>query len=102
MNEKKLKQLFESARREPSPAPPMDFATDVLRAVRQMPAAKLKEQFSIFDQLNLWFPRLALVAAAVIILSVAVDYGLTAAGLPELGDGTTQATSQFIFDTGNF
>jgi len=102
MNEKKLKQLFESARREQPPVPPADFAADVLRAVRQVQPAKLKEQFPNFDQLNSWFPRIALAAAAVIALCVAADYGLTAAGLPELGDGTAQASSQFVFNAENF
>ena len=40
MNESKLKQLFESARKETAPAPPPDFAADVLRAVHREPPAK--------------------------------------------------------------
>jgi hypothetical protein len=98
MNEKKLKQLFAAARQEPAPAPAPDFAADVVRAVRQEPPSKLIERFSIFDQLNRWFPRVALAAAAVIILCVAADYGLTAAGLPELNDSVSQASSQLFFD----
>jgi len=98
MNEKKLKQLFSAARREPAPAPNPDFAADVLRSVRQEAQSKSPDQFSIFDQLNRWFPRAALAAAAVIVLCVAADYGLTAAGLPELSDSVSQASSQLFFD----
>ena len=64
MNENKLKQLFESARQETAPAPPPDFAADILRAVRCGPPLKRMENFSVFDQLNLLFPRIALAAAA--------------------------------------
>ena len=95
MNENKLKQLFAAARKEPAPVPPAGFAADVLRAVRQEPAARLAEPGSVFDQLNRWCPRLALASAAVIILCIAADYSFTSAGLPELGDGAAQLSSQF-------
>ena len=68
MNHRKLKQLFASARQETAPAPPEDFAADVLRAIRREPPVAAPETISIFDQLNLWFPRLALAASAVIVL----------------------------------
>lgn len=96
MNNRKLKQLFASARRETAPAPPQDFATDVLRAIRRDPPAVPPETISIFDQLNQWFPRLALAASAVIVLCVAADYGLTMAGVPGLGDGVSQLSSQWL------
>jgi hypothetical protein len=102
MNDNKLKQLFESARRELPTVPPPDFSADVLRAVRREPQAKLKEQFSIFDQLNLLFPRIALAAAAVVILCVAADWGLTAAGLPDLGDGLSQISAQWLLTPNGF
>ena len=97
MNEKKLNQLFASARNESAPAPPADFAADVLRAMHREPQLK-PEAFSIFDQLNLLFPRVALAAAAVIVLCMAADFGLTAAGLPEIGDGAAQVSAQFLFN----
>jgi anti-sigma-K factor RskA len=101
MNDRKLKRLFASARRETAPVPPEDFAADVLRAIRREPPVATPETISIFDQLNLWFPRLALAASAVIVLCVAADYGLTAAGVPGLSDGVSQLSAQwFMTSTG--
>jgi len=34
---------------------------------------------------------------AVIVLCVAADFGLTSAGLPEVGDGAAQVSAQFLF-----
>jgi hypothetical protein len=100
MSEQKLKKLFAAARNETAPAPSADFAADVLRAVRREKMDLSPETFSIFDQLNLLFPKLACVAALVIVLGVAEDFGLTAAGVPDLGDGVSQISSQWLF-TGN-
>ena len=97
MNAKKLNQLFAAARNETTPVPPADFAADVLRAVRREPPLPL-ETLSVFDQLNSLFPRLALAAAAVIVLCAVADFGLTAAGLPEVGDGTARVSAQFLFN----
>ena len=102
MNDKKLKQLLESVRREATPAPPEDFASDVACAVRREPPTKLKGQLSIFDQLNLLFPRLALAAAAVIVLCVVADFGLTVAGVPDLGDGVSQISAQWFLTPNGF
>jgi hypothetical protein len=102
MNEKKLKQLFASARNEPAPAPPEDFAADVLRAVRHEPPAGVPQTLSLFDQLNLLFPRLVVASAAVIALCVAADLGLTAAGVPDLGDGISQISAQWFLAPGGF
>ncbi|HLX96098.1 MAG TPA: hypothetical protein VKU37_10180 [Verrucomicrobiae bacterium] len=96
MNDRKLKRLFASARLETPPAPPGDFAADVLRAVRRGPPAAAPESLSVFDQLNLWFPRLALAASTVIVLCCALDYGLTAAGVPSLSDGVSQLSAQWL------
>lgn len=95
MNEKKLQRLLAAARQDVAPVPPADFAADVLRQVRLEPPAGRPEAATVFDQLNALFPRLALVAAAVIILCIAADFGLTSAGLLELGDGAAQLSSQF-------
>ena len=101
MNHRKLKQLFASARRESAPVPPEDLAADVLRAIRREPPVAAPETISMFDQLNLWFPRLALAASAVIVLCVAADYGLTVAGMPGLSDGVSQLSAQwFMTSTG--
>jgi hypothetical protein len=95
MNDKKLKQLLASARQAPAPVPPPDFAADVLRAVRREPVAKSGGSFSLFDHLNLLFPRVALAAVAVIILCAVAD---VATGLPGVADGVSQISSQFLFN----
>ena len=95
MNDQKLKNLYAAARKEVAPVPPADFTADVLRAVHREPVVSMPVSGSVFDQLNRWFPRLAIASAAVIIICIAADYGLTSAGLPELGDGAAQLSSQF-------
>ncbi len=102
MNKNKLKQLFESVRNESAPAPPPDFAADVLRAVRREPPAELKGGLSIFDQLNLLFPRIALASAAVVILCVTADFGLTVAGVPGLSGGVLQISAQWLLTPNGF
>ncbi len=96
MNRRKLNQLFELARNEPAPAPPDDFVGDVLRAVHHEPPVAAAESPSIFDQLNLLFPRIAIASVTVIVLCVALDFGLTAAGMPGLGDGLSQISAQWL------
>jgi hypothetical protein len=100
MNEQKLKKLFEAARNETAPAPSADFAANVLRAVCREKQIEAAEPFSLSDQLNLLFPKLAWAAVAMIALCVATDFGLTAAGVPNLSDGVSQISSQWLF-TGN-
>ncbi len=102
MNKPRLNQLFKLARNEPAPAPPEDFAADVLRAIHHEPRAAAPETLSIFDQLNLLFPRIALAAAMFIVLCVAVDWGLTAAGMPDLGDGISQISAQWLLTPDEF
>ena len=101
MNEKKLKQLFASARNDTVPGLSSDFTGDVLRAIRREPPAGTVESLSVWEHLNTAFPRLALAAVAVIVLCVAADWGLTAAGVPGISDGATQLTSQFLFNSEN-
>jgi len=102
MNKPRLNQLFELARNEPAPAAPGNFVADVLRAVRREPRAAAPITLSIFDQLNLLFPRIALAAATVIVLCVAADLGLTAAGMPGLGDGVSQISAQWLLTPDEF
>jgi hypothetical protein len=102
MNEGKIKQLFAAARKETAPVPTEDFAADVLRAIRCEPHAGSSETTSVFDQLNLLFPRLALVSALAIILCAAVDFGLTIAGAPGLGDGVLQISAQWFLTPAGF
>jgi anti-sigma factor RsiW len=102
MSGQKLKKLFDAARNETAPAPSADFAAAVLRAVRREKTIPSAGTFSIFDQLNLLFPRLALAATAVIVLGVAADFGLTAAGVPNLSDGVSQISAQWFLTPEGF
>jgi hypothetical protein len=99
MNERKWKQLFAATRHEAAPAPSADFEAGVLRAIR---GERRTEMLSIFDQLNLLFPRLAWAAAAIIALSVVADWGLTAAGVPGVGDGVSQISAQWLLTSNGF
>jgi hypothetical protein len=102
MNDNKLKQLFAAARKDSTPpltdSAAGNFAADVLRAVRLVPPPKPAESATIFERLDALFPRIAVAAVAVIILCVAADWGLTAAGLPGVSDGAAQLTSQYLFN----
>jgi hypothetical protein len=102
MNKRKLNRLFELARSESAPAPPEDFAADVLRAVHREGQVAASEALTISDPLNRLFPRLVFVAAAVIVLCVMVDFGLTATGMPGLGDGLVQISSQWLLTPDEF
>jgi hypothetical protein len=102
MNERKWKQLFVAARNEAAPAPSADFEAGVLHAIRDERRTEMPEMLSIFDQLNLLFPRLAWAAAATIALSVAADWGLTTAGVPGLGDGMSQISAQWLLTPNGF
>jgi len=102
MNERKWEQLFAAARNEATPAPSADFEAGVLRAIRGQRRTEKPEMFTIFDQLNLLFPRLAWAAAAIIVLSVVADWGLTTAGVPGLGDGVSQISAQWLLTSNGF
>ena len=98
MNDKKLKRLFELARREPGPAPRADFAADVLRSVHNAAQPEPMSPLSLWEHLNGLFPRVALAALVVIALCVAADWGVTASGLPDVNDGAAQMTAQYFFN----
>lgn len=74
MKDQKLQKLFAAARRHPAPAPPADFAGDVLRAARQAGAAPGTQGYSVFDQLNGLFPRVAFAALAIVLLCAALEW----------------------------
>jgi hypothetical protein len=96
MSGEKLKKLFAASRKDTAPVPPEDFANDVLRMVRQEPPAT-RQINSLPDSVDRLFPRIAFAALAVIALCVAADYALTAAGMPELGDGLSLFSAQWFF-----
>ncbi len=94
MNERKLKQLFDTARNEPPPLASAGFAAQVMRAVRK---EGKEEAVSLFDQLNRLFPRVAWAAVAVVFLCVAGEFASTALHLPGLTDGVAQLSDQWFF-----
>ena len=102
MNKRKLNQLFELARNEPVPVPPEAFAADLLRVVHREPRATAPETPSVFDQLNLLFPRIALASVAMIVLCVGLDYGLAAAGMPGVNDGLSRISAQWLLTPDEF
>lgn len=83
MNDRKLNQLFSVARRETPPAPTEGFERLVMQQISRNPA---RAELSVSDVLNLWFPRLAAAAAAVIVLCVVGEY--VSSG-PSLTDSAT-------------
>ena len=102
MNERKWNQLFAAVRKEAAPAPSENFAGQVVRAIRRAGPASAPETPSLFDQLNRLYSRLAWAAATIIVLSVAADWGLTASGLPGLGDGMSQISAQWFLTSNGF
>jgi len=102
MNKRKLNRLFELARTKAAPVPPDEFAADVLRAVRREPPGVVSGALTVSDPLNRWFPRIAFAAAMIIVLCLAVDFGLTAAGMPGLGDEVSQISAQWFLTPDEF
>lgn len=98
MKKNTLNRLFAAARPDRPPEPPDDFAFAVLQAVRQEGLRQAPPSADLWTQLNALFPRVALAAAAMIILCVAADRGLTAAGLPDVTEGVAATAAQFTFE----
>jgi hypothetical protein len=94
MNDKKLEQLFNAAGREKPAAPPEGFERLVLQQIQRNPA---RAELTISDVLGMWFPRLALVAAAVIALCVVGDY-VTSSNNPSLSDSASLLSDQMLVE----
>jgi hypothetical protein len=80
MNDKKLSQLFGAAKKVMPAAPAQGFDLLVMQQIRRNPA---RSELSISDLLSRWFPRLALAAAAVIVVCVVGEYVSTGPTLSE-------------------
>ena len=96
MNERKLNQLFASARREAASPPPADFDAQVMRAIRREPGSGALERGSLLDQLESLFPRLAWGAALVLALCLAAESGAELLGWPNLTEGVAQLSDQWL------
>jgi hypothetical protein len=97
MNDHKLKQLFDAARRAPAPEPAADFAADVLRAARRTGTAPGTQSLSVSDQLNVLFPRVAWAALAVILLCGAIEW--TANSSAGTDDAGISGMTPSLFDS---
>jgi hypothetical protein len=101
MNDRKLNQLFDAARRETPPSPAPGFDHRVLAALRRE-APSATGALSLLDQLGAWFPRLAWAATLVVALSVASDFSLRALGVPGLAEGVARMSEQWLFAGNGF
>ncbi|HEX4263399.1 MAG TPA: hypothetical protein VH597_03585 [Verrucomicrobiae bacterium] len=90
MNDKKLNHLFNASRRGTPAAPAEGFETLVMRQIQRDP---VRAELSISDVLGLWFPRLAVAAAAVIAMCVISDF--VSSG-PSLTDSAAQLSVQYF------
>jgi hypothetical protein len=100
MNDRKLKQLFDAARREVPPSPPAGFDQSVRQLIVRGGAVVERATVSLFGQLNGLFPRLGWVAAALIVFCVAGDLLLSSG--PALTDEIAQLSDQGILDANDF
>jgi hypothetical protein len=91
MNEK-LHQLFAAARSERPAAPSEGFASLVMNQIQRNPA---RRELSMSDMLGMWFPRLAVAAAAVIALCVIGDF-VSSSNAPSLSENAAQLSDQFF------
>ena len=94
MNDKKLNQLFSAARSETPAAPGEGFEQLVMQQISRNPA---RLELSMSDVLGLWFPRLAITAAAVIALCVVGDF-VYSGDSPSLTDSAAQLSDQFLVE----
>jgi len=91
MNENRLNQLFTAAKDAPPPAPAEGFDLLVLQQIRRHPT---RLELTISDVLGLWFPRLTVVAAAVIALCVLGDL-VSSSNDPGLSVTAAQLSEQY-------
>jgi hypothetical protein len=93
MNEK-LNQLFTAAKRETPVAPGEGFASLVMNQIQRNPT---RAELTMSDLLGMWFPRLAVAAAAVIALCV-ISEVVTSSNAPSLSDSAAQLSDQLFVE----
>lgn len=96
MNDTKLKNLFAAARQEVPPPATDGFDLLVMQAIQREPA---RRAVTVFDQLNLLFPRFAWAAVAVIAVCAAGDWLVA---VPSLTDGVAQISQQWLLAGNGF
>ena len=92
MNDRKLNQLFNAAKDETPAAPNEGFAFLVMQQIQRDPA---RTELAISDVLNLWFPRLAVVAAAVIAICV-IGEMVFSSNAPSLSESAAQLSEPIV------
>ncbi len=92
---KKLEFLFKAARSEPPPSASPGFDARVMRTVR---AGFRPQPLSLFDQLDAWFPRLAVGAVLVIGACLLADN----LGSGDLTSDVAQFSDQWLFPVKGF
>jgi len=93
MKDDKLNQLFSLARRETAPPVPPEFAANIMaRLSRQDTTGPA----SISDQLNLWFPRLAVASAMAIFLCLGLEFALSSFSSADFSEQVAQVSLQWL------
>jgi hypothetical protein len=90
MKDPKLNQLFRALKREKSATPAEGFDVLVMQQIRRNPA---RAELTVSDLLGQWFPRLAVVAVALIALCIAGDFVYSTSG-PSLNESAAQLSIQ--------
>jgi hypothetical protein len=91
----KLQRLFQSARQERAAQPPPGFAEDVLRMLGAEQPAAAPMPSRLIEQLGALFPRAAVAAALVLLLSLASQFLPSSA--PDLETQLSQISEQWLF-----
>jgi hypothetical protein len=92
MNNRKLNQLFNAAKNETPAAPNEGFTCLVMQQIQRHPA---RAELTVSDVINLWFPRLAVVAAAVIAICV-VSEMVFSSNAPSLSESAAQLSQPIL------
>ena len=93
MKDSKIDRLLGSAAKDNSPPVPEDFATRVMRQVHRPDKV---ESVSILDQINTWYPRLALGAGLAIAICLLAELGLSALEPDSLSENVAQASLPWV------
>jgi len=92
MNDRKLNQLFSAAKSEPPATANEGFAFLVMQQIQRNPA---RAEPSVSDMLGQWFPRLAVVAAAVIAICVLGEM-VVSSNAPSLSESAAQLSESLV------
>ena len=92
MNDRKLNRLFAAAKSEQPAAPGEGFAFLVMQQIQRDPA---RGDVTIADLLGMWFPRLALAAAAVIAICV-ISEVVSSSSAPSLSESAAQLSEPLV------